>query len=92
MCSKIGEFERYRAISLASEKAQTTVSEDRYTTPNIDVFRTAIITLIAPTGDNAWASFLVHQVPQPPLQSVSIAEYLRSFPSAFEQPSIPVVR
>ena len=46
----------------ASEKAQTTVSENRYTSPNIDVFRTAILTLIAPTGDNARASFLVHQV------------------------------
>ena len=46
----------------ASEKAQTMVSENRYTSPKIDVFRTAILTLIAPTGDNAWASFLVHQV------------------------------
>ena len=48
----------------ASEKAQTTVSENRYTSPNIDVFRTAILTLTAPTGDNARASFLVHQVPR----------------------------
>ena len=48
----------------ASEKVQTTVSENRYTSPNIDVFRTAILTLIAPTEDNARASFLVHQVPR----------------------------
>ena len=44
----------------ASEKAQTTVSENRYTSPKIDVFRTAILTLLAPTGNNARASFLVH--------------------------------
>ena len=37
-----------------SEKAQTTVSENRYTFPKIDVFRTAIL---APTGNNARASF-----------------------------------
>ena len=35
----------------------------RYTYPKIDVFRMAILMLIAATGDNAWASFLVHQVP-----------------------------
>ena len=48
----------------ASEKAQTTVSESRYTSSNIDVFRTAILSLLAPTGNNARASFLVHQVPR----------------------------
>ena len=48
----------------ASEKAQTTVSENRCTSPKIDVFRTAILTLLAPTGNNARASFLVHQVPR----------------------------
>ena len=48
----------------ASEKTQTTVSENRYTSPNINVFRTAILTLIAPMGDNARASFLVHQAPR----------------------------
>ena len=41
----------------ASEKAQTTVSENTYTFPNIDVFRTAILSLLAPTGNNARASF-----------------------------------
>ena len=45
----------------ASEKAQTTVSENRYTYPKIDVYRTATLTLIATTGDNVRASFLVHQ-------------------------------
>ena len=46
-----------------SEKAQTTLSENRYTSPKIDVFQTAILMLLAPTGNDAWASFLVHQVP-----------------------------
>ena len=35
-----------------SEKAQTTVSENRYTFPRIDVFRTAILSLLAPTENN----------------------------------------
>ena len=48
----------------ASEKAQTTVSENRFTSPKIDVFKTAILTCLAPTGDNARASFLAHQVPR----------------------------
>ena len=43
-----------------SEKAQTTVSDNRYTSPKIDVLRTAILTLLASTGNNARASFLVH--------------------------------
>ena len=72
----------------ASEKVQTTVSENTYTFPNIDIFRTAILSLLAPTGNNARASF--YHVPQ--LQSCGIAECLRSFPSAFECPNIPVVR
>ena len=33
-----------------SEKAQTTVSENKYTFPKIDVFRTAILSLLAATG------------------------------------------
>ena len=60
----------------ASEKAQTTVSENRYTSPNIDVFRMTILTLIAPTGDNARASFLVHQVPR---TSSTVWQYRRIF-------------
>ena len=59
-----------------SGKAQTTASENRYTSPKIDVFQTAILLLLAPTGNNKRASFLVHQVPHP---------------SAFECPNIPVV-
>ena len=47
----------------SSEKAQTTVSENRYTFPKIDVFRTAILSLLAPTGNYKRVSFLVHQVP-----------------------------
>ena len=43
-----------------SEDAQKTVSDNRYTSPKIDVLRTAILTLLAPTGNNARASFLVH--------------------------------
>ena len=60
----------------ASEKAQTTVSENRYTFPNIDVFRTAILSLLVPTGNNAQASFLVHQVPR---TSATVLWYRRMF-------------
>ena len=57
----------------ASEKAQTTVSENTY---NVDVFRTAILSLLAPTGNNARASFLVHQVP---CTSATVLWYRRMF-------------
>ena len=60
----------------ASEKAQTTVSENTYTSPNIDVFRTAILSLLAPTGNNAQVSFLVHQVPH---TSATVLWYHRMF-------------
>ena len=60
----------------ASEKAQTTVSENRYTSPNIDVFRTAILSLLVPTGNNERASFLVHQVPR---TSATALRYRRMF-------------
>ena len=60
----------------ASEKAQTTVSENTYTFPNIDVFRMAILSLLAPTGNNARASFLVHQVPR---TSATVLWYRRMF-------------
>ena len=60
----------------ASEKAQTTVSENAYTFPNIDVFRTAILSLLAPTGNNARASFSVHQVPR---ISATVLWYRRMF-------------
>ena len=55
---QIGEILGHRIDAIispkaTSEKAQTTVSENRYTYPKIDVFRTAILTLIATTGDNA---------------------------------------
>ena len=60
----------------ASKKAQTMVSENRYTSPKIDVFQTAILMLIAPTGDNVQASFLVHQVPQ---TSATVWQYCRMF-------------
>ena len=46
----------------ASEKALTMVSENRYTYPMIDVFRTVILSLLASTGNNVQVSFLVHQV------------------------------
>ena len=48
----------------ASEKAQTTVSENRYTSPKVDVFRTDILLLLATTENNEQVSFLVHQVLQ----------------------------
>ena len=60
----------------ASEKAQITVSENTYTFPNIDVFRTAILSLLAPTGNNARVSFLVHQVPR---TSATVLWYRRIF-------------
>ena len=59
-----------------SEKAQTTVSENTYTFPKIDVFRTAISSLLAPTGNNERASFLVHQVPH---TSATVLRYCRTF-------------
>ena len=55
-----------------SEKAQTTMSENRYTFPKIDVFRTVILALLAPTGNNERASFLVHQIPH---TSVTVLQY-----------------
>ena len=60
----------------ASENAQTTVSENRYTNPIIDVFRTVILSLLASTGSNVWASFLVHQVPR---ASTTVLRYRRVF-------------
>jgi len=59
-----------------SEKEQTTVSENRYTSPKIDGFRTAILPLLAPRGNNARASFLVHQVP---CTSATVWQYRRMF-------------
>ena len=60
----------------ASEKPQTMVSQNRYTSPKIDVFRTAILTFLVPTGDNAQASFLVHQVLR---TSATVLRYRRMF-------------
>ena len=60
----------------ASEKAQTTVSENKYTSPKINVFWMAILKLIAPTGDNVQASFLVHQVLR---TSATVWQYRRMF-------------
>ena len=57
-------------------RTQTTVSENTYTFPNIDVFRTAILSLLAPTGNNARASFLVHRVPR---TSATVLWYRRMF-------------
>ena len=51
------------SLKAALEKAQTTVSKNRCTSPMIDVFRTDILMLLAPTGDNALMSFFVHRVP-----------------------------
>ena len=60
----------------ASEKVQTTVSGNRYTYLKINVFRTAILTLIATMGDNARASSLVHQVL---CTSATVWQYRRMF-------------
>ena len=59
-----------------SEKAQTTVSENTYTFLKIDVFQTAISSLLAPTGNNEQASFLVHQVSH---TSATVLRYRRMF-------------
>ena len=58
------------------EKAQTTVSENRYIYPKIDVFRTAILSLLAPTGHNERASILVRQVLR---TSATVLWYRRMF-------------
>ena len=52
------------------------MSENTYTFPKIDVFRTAISSLLAPTGNNEQASFLVHQVPH---TSATVLRYRRMF-------------
>ena len=52
------------------------MSENTYTFPKIDVFRTAISSLLAPTGNNEQASFLVHQVPH---TSATVLWYRRMF-------------
>ena len=50
--------------------------ENRYTSPKIDVFRTAILSLLVPTGNNVRALFLVHQVPR---TSVIVLRYRQMF-------------
>ena len=60
----------------ALDKAQTTVSENRYTSPKIDTFQTAILLLLAPTGNNERASFLVHHVPH---TSTTVLRYTQIF-------------
>ena len=75
-----------------SEKVQTAVPENRYTSFKIDVFQTAILLLLVSTANNAWASFWYNRYCVPLLQSCGIAENLRSFPFALECPNIPVIR
>ena len=58
------------------EKAQTTMSENTYTFPKIDVFWMAILLLLVPTGNNKRASFLVHQVPH---TSATVLLFCRMF-------------
>ena len=60
----------------ASEKAQTTVSKNRYTNPIIDVFRTVVLSLLASTRNSVLAPFLVHQVPR---TSATVWRYRRVF-------------
>ena len=57
-----------------------TMSENTYTFPKIDVFLTAILSLLAPTGNNEQASFLVHQVPH---TSAIVQRYRRMFTQFF---------
>ena len=60
----------------ASEKAQTTVSGNRYTNPIIDGFRTVVLSLLASTGNSLRAPFLVYQVPR---ISATVWRYCRVF-------------
>ena len=60
----------------ASEKAQTTVSENRYTNLIIDVFRMVVLLLLASTGNSVQAPFLVHQVPR---TSATVWQYRQVF-------------
>ena len=62
----------------ALEKAQT-VYENRYTFPKIDVFQTAISSLLAPTGNMRRRHFWYTRYRVPPLQSCGIAECLPQF-------------
>ena len=50
--------------------------ENRYTYPKIDVFWTAILSLLVPTGNNVQALFLVHQVPR---TSATVLRYRQMF-------------
>ena len=59
-----------------SEKAQTTVSENRLTFLKIDVVWTVFLLLPVPTGNNEQASFLVHQVLH---TSAAVLRYRRMF-------------
>ena len=64
----------------ASKKAQTTAVENRYTYLKIDAFRTAILLLLAPTGNNEQVSFLAHQVPR---TSAIVLWYRQTFTQFF---------
>ena len=76
----------------ASEKPQTMMSENRYTSPKIDVFWSAILLLLYCQQERMRRHhFWYTRYRVPPLQSCGIAECLRSFPSAFQCPNIPVV-
>ena len=72
----------YRCLNLSKnsfslEKPPTIVSENRYTSPKIDVFRTVISSLLLPpTGNNARASFGTPV----PRTSASLAVSLNVFP------------
>ena len=60
----------------ASGKAQTTVTENRYANPIIDVFQTVVLSLLASTGNSVLAPFLVHQVLR---TSATVLRYRRVF-------------
>ena len=76
----------------SSENAQTTVSENRYTNPFIDVFRMVILSLLASTGNKTCGHHFSHTSYRiPPLHSCIIAECLHSFVSTLESPITYVV-
>ena len=78
---------------VASERAQTTVSENRYTPPNIDVFLDSHYN--ASSANRKQCAGIIFGTPGTVYLRYSLVvlpNVLRSFPSVFERPSIPVVR
>ena len=90
--TKMGHSIHIKVSSKASsENAQTTVSENRYTNPFIDVFRMVILSLLASAETMCGHHFWHTSYRIPPLQSCVITECLRSFVFALGSPITYVV-